>query len=264
MLQTVAEPQANIAVTAVPVPKTLKMLSYNIQVGIRTGSYPHYLTKAWQHILPSPFRQKNLNEIGELLRDFDLVALQEADGGSLRSGFVNQVEYLAERAEHPYWYHQCNRNMGIIAKHSNGMMSREQPLQIESHSLPGPIPGRGAIEVHMGDKANPLTVVMMHLSLGRKAQDAQLSFIRELVQQRDNVVLMGDLNTHAEHLLNDSPLKDLPLKTADTDTKTYPSWKPERGLDHILVSSHLNVRDVQVLNHQVSDHLPVAMEIDLP
>jgi endonuclease/exonuclease/phosphatase family metal-dependent hydrolase len=40
-------------------------------------------------------------KIGNLLGDFDLVALQEADGGSLRSGYVNQVEHLAQLAPSP-------------------------------------------------------------------------------------------------------------------------------------------------------------------
>jgi endonuclease/exonuclease/phosphatase family metal-dependent hydrolase len=77
----------------------------------------------------------NLQKIGDLLGDFDLVALQEADGGSLRSGYVNQVEHLAHLGAFPYWYQQLNRNLGRLAQHSNGVLSRLKPWAIEDHPL---------------------------------------------------------------------------------------------------------------------------------
>lgn len=79
----------------------LRLLSFNIQVGINTGHYRHYLTRGWQHLLPHAGRAGNLQRIGALLGDFDLVALQEVDGGSLRSGYVNQVEHLAQLGAFP-------------------------------------------------------------------------------------------------------------------------------------------------------------------
>jgi len=45
---------------------------------------------------------------------------------------------------------------------------------------------------------------------------------------------------------------------------TFPSWKPVRRIDHILTSQSLLVHDVHVLDHLLSDHLPIAMEISLP
>ena len=35
---------------------TLKFLSYNIQVGIRTTKYRHYVTQGWKHVLPHESR----------------------------------------------------------------------------------------------------------------------------------------------------------------------------------------------------------------
>ena len=82
----------------------LRLLSFNIQVGISTERYHHYLTRGWQHLLPHQGRAGNLQRIGDLLGDYDIVALQEADGGSVRSGYVNQVEHLARMGAFPYWY----------------------------------------------------------------------------------------------------------------------------------------------------------------
>ena len=72
-------------------------------------------------------RAGNLQRIGEVLGNYDLVALQEADGGSLRSGYVNQVEHLAHLGAFPYWYQQLNRNLGRFAQHSNGCLAAWSP-----------------------------------------------------------------------------------------------------------------------------------------
>ena len=74
----------------------------NERVGINTQRYHHYLTRSWQHVLPHRNRFENLDRIATLLSNYDVVALQECDGGSLRSGHINQVQYLAEAAGIPY------------------------------------------------------------------------------------------------------------------------------------------------------------------
>lgn len=240
----------------------LRLLSFNIQVGIRTEGYRHYLTRSWQHLLPHAGRAVNLQRIGDLLADFDLVALQEVDGGSLRSDYVNQVEHLAQLGHFPYWYHQLNRNLGPLAQHSNGLLSRLRPTELEDHPLPGP-PGRGAILLRFGAGRDALAVVMMHLALGARTRTRQLAYIRELVGDYRHLVLMGDMNTHARELLEYSPLRDLGLLAPQIEA-TFPSWRPQRCIDHILLSPSLALERVQVLRQSISDHLPVAVEVRLP
>ncbi|AGI22094.1 endonuclease/exonuclease/phosphatase family protein [Pseudomonas sp. MT3] len=249
-------------VSGLPEDGRLRLLSFNIQVGISTERYRHYLTRGWQHLLPAAGRASNLQRIGELLADYDVVALQEADGGSIRSGNINQVEHLAHLGDFPYWYQQLNRNLGRIAQHSNGLLSRLQPTALEDHPLPGP-PGRGAILMRFGDGDDALAVVMMHLALGARTRTRQLAYIRELLQGYRHQVLMGDMNTHATDLLESSPLRDLGLVAPQVEA-TFPSWRPQRCLDHILLSSELALERVSVLPQPISDHLPVAVEIRLP
>jgi len=45
---------------------------------------------------------------------------------------------------------------------------------------------------------------------------------------------------------------------------SFPSWRPEKALDHILVSPSLDLHDARVISYPVSDHLPISMEIELP
>lgn len=243
---------------------SLKLLSFNIQVGIKTQAYHHYLTRSWQHLLPHRQRSETLEQIGRLMREYDLVALQECDGGSMRSGYINQVEYLADVGQFPYWYQQLNRNLGQLAQHSNGVLSRIEPERVEDHSLPGLIPGRGAILVKLGKGDKSILIVVLHLSLSAKAQDRQLRYVRELIEHHPHVVLMGDMNNPLEQLMSRPAMRGLDLVYADQALHTYPSWKPQRALDHILITPSLELRKVEVLDWTISDHRPIAMEIGLP
>jgi len=244
--------------------QTVRLLTYNIQVGISTSSYRHYVTRSWQHFLPHSQRQENLAKIARLLDGYDVVALQEVDGGSLRSGFVNQVEYLANESKFPYWYQQLNRNFGPLAQHSNGLLSRYRPFSVEEHPLPALIPGRGVIIAKYGLEEDPVVLVILHLSLSSVAQREQLSFVKKKIDQYRHIILMGDMNTHAESLLEHGCLRELDLVPLPGVTSTFPSWRPHKDLDHILVSRSLEVKQAKVLNFSVSDHLPIELEFSLP
>lgn len=247
-----------------PAHRHIRLITFNIQVGITTSSYRHYLTRSWQHFLPSEQRLRNLDRIAALLRQYDVVGLQECDGGSIRSGDINQVQYLAERSGHPFWYQQLNRNLGRLAQHSNGLLSRFKPLRVEEVSLPGLIPGRGAIIAQYGREDDPLVLVLLHLSLGARTQRAQLAHLHERIAGYRHVVFMGDFNCHAERLMQDTALGGMDLVPLPQRFHSFPSWRPEKELDHILVSSSLQVRNAGVVCFPVSDHLPVALEVALP
>jgi endonuclease/exonuclease/phosphatase family metal-dependent hydrolase len=243
----------------------LRLISFNIQVGNSVGRYLHYLTRSWQHLLPYSNRIDNMDRISDVLSHFDIVALQEADGGSLRSGFVNQVKYLAERGQFSFWHQQLNRDFGLLAQHGNGVLSRIVPMSVDNHVLPSLIPGRGAMFIEFQTNTNdPLLVVMMHLSLSQRAQMNQLAYVQERVHDYKHVVVMGDLNCHAERLVEESPLKDSDLVLATDGISTFPSWAPQKGLDHILISPSLRTHSIDVLDHPISDHLPVAIDVSLP
>jgi endonuclease/exonuclease/phosphatase family metal-dependent hydrolase len=117
--------------------------------------------------------------------------------------------------------------------------------------------------VRFGEGPEALVVVMMHLALGARARSLQLAYIRELIGGYKHQVLMGDMNTHASDLLQNSPLRDLGLLAPQLEA-TFPSWRPQRCLDHILLSPTLTLEKVEVLAQPISDHLPVAVEIRLP
>ncbi len=251
--------------SAEPAVKTrLRLLSYNIQAGIASTRPHHYFTQSWKHVLPHLGSFDNLDRVAHLASDYDVVALQEVDAGSMRSYFVNQIEYLARRGHFPYWYHQTNRNLGKFAQHSNGLLSRIQPREIIEHKLPGLIPGRGLMMVRYGSDDHPLIVLLAHLALSKRVRLQQFAFIGEIANQYEHVVLMGDLNCQPQSNEMDALLENTRLCEPLEALHTFPSWRPFRNIDHILVTPSLKVCDMRVLSHAVSDHLPIALEIAVP
>jgi endonuclease/exonuclease/phosphatase family metal-dependent hydrolase len=244
--------------------KSIKLLSYNIQVGIASKSYRDFVMAAWKHVLPHAQIYDNLSRIAHAIHGYDIVALQEVDAGSLRSSFINQTEFLAHKAGYAHWYFQTNRKIGNIARHSNGILSRIKPNEITDYKLPGIIPGRGVIVARYGNDTNPLVLLSLHLALSKRARIRQLEFVSEIVNCYEHVVVMGDLNCQPDskelrYLIDTTNLCE-PIH----GLKTFPSWRPVRKIDHILTSPSLGINDVHVLDHVLSDHLPIAMEIQLP
>lgn len=244
--------------------RSLSLLSCNILAGGSVRRYRDYVTHSWKHVLPHGSKRTNLDDLARLLGGFDLVGLQEADAGSLRSGFLNQTEYLAEAAHFPYWTHQPNRRVSRLATSSNGLLARWQPDEVLDYPLPGRIPGRGALWTRFGSGPEALIVVIAHLSLGAVARARQLAFLAELLGQYPNAVLMGDLNTPAQGKELDLLYARTALVRPEVAPATFPSWRPTRAIDHILVSRSIEVEKRWALAHPVSDHLPIAASVRLP
>ena len=244
--------------------RTLRLLSFNIQAGTSTARYHHYVTHSWRQVLPHSQRVENLNSIADLVASYDVVALQEVDAGSLRSGYINQSRYLATQSSMPFWCHQPNRKVGTVAYAGNGLLSRYEPDAVEEHRLPGVIPGRGTLLARYGLGSGGLDVAVVHLALGKRARLQQLRFLSRELDSGRHLVVMGDFNTHVDSDPVREFLDTLALRAPTRGLPTYPSWQPQRAIDHILVSRTLKVGAARVLDITYSDHCPVAVEIELP
>ena len=242
----------------------LRLLSFNIQAGTSTAQYHHYVTHSWRQVLPHSRRTENLDAIAQLLEPYDMVALQEADSGSLRSGFINQSRYLASQAGMPFWCHQSNRKVGTVAYAGNGFLSRYEPDSVEEFRLPGVIPGRGSLVVRFSQGHDALVVAVVHLALGKRARKQQLSFLSGVLEGHRHLVVMGDMNAPA----NSRELQDfcaqLELSAPTSELASYPSWQPQRAIDHILLSRSFSLSQSRVVEVNFSDHCPVELELELP
>lgn len=243
---------------------TIRVLSWNIQAATATARYHHYATHAWKHVLPHAERMEILESIAAVAARYDVVGLQEVDAGSLRSGFINQARYVAERAGFPFWHHQLNRRVGKIVQASNGLLARVTPQAIAEHRLPGAIPGRGALWVRFGADEAALVLVVAHLALGRRAREQQLRAIAARLREWPNAIVMGDLNAPLDAPEMRAFLDATGLVAPLSEMRTFPSWRPQRAIDHVLVSPSMQMEDWSVLDCTLSDHRPVAVTLRLP
>ena len=244
--------------------RRLRLLSANIQAGSSTRGYHDYVARSWSHVLPAGNKRGALDTIAELAGRHDIVGLQEADPGSLRSGFTNQTHYLAERAGFAYWSHQPNRSVAGVASSANGLLSKLEPRLVEDHPLPGRVKGRGVLTATFGDGRSALTVAVAHLSLGSQSRRSQIDFIADLLAGLPHAVLMGDFNCDPEQPEMQQLYRKTRLQPPDRCVPTFPSWRPQRAIDHMLVTPALALATMQALPAAQSDHLALSVELDVP
>ncbi len=244
--------------------RVLRVLSCNILAGASVKRFHEYVTRSWGAVLPGKYKLGNLDRLARAIADFDVVGLQEADAGSIRSGFLNQTRYLAEASGLPYWSHQPNRRVSRVAHTANGLISRSAPDEVLDYPLPGRLGGRGVLLARYGKGRDALLVAIAHLSLGAQSRARQLAFIAELLHGKPNVLLMGDLNCAPDSSELRALFAHTSLEPPEHPQPTFPSWHPQRAIDHILVSAGLDVQRMWTLPDAFSDHLPLAAEIRVP
>lgn len=241
----------------------IRLLSLNIQVGLNSSRYAHLLTHAWRHAVPTQAARQTLDRIADLAAAYDLVALQEADAGSLRTARLNQVAHLAERAGFPHWEAAVTRDLHPFARHCLGCLSRWPLESVRKHALPGWPPGRGALDaVIRAPGCEPLRLMVVHLALGRGTRTQQLAYLARLVEPGVDTVILGDLNCDTRELEAHTTLRAAGLRSVHGQP-SFPSWRPSRALDHVLVSPTVEVISGSVIDTRLSDHLPVTTELRL-
>jgi endonuclease/exonuclease/phosphatase family metal-dependent hydrolase len=233
---------------------SIKIVSFNIQAGVRADRYGDYLTKSWQHIFPHAEKAQNLSLIAAAVAPFDVVCLQEADGGSMRSGLVHQSRYIAAVAQFPSVLDQRNRQVGFkalpFANSGNAILSRIAPSTWAQHRLPGA--GRGALEATFD-----------LLAATHAAQQAQLAFLAaEISRWPHALIVTGDFNCTPDSLALQSFLHQTGLQLVDT-APSFPSWAPKRRID-LIAYRGMALKASWMLPMLASDHLGVAAEFLQP
>lgn len=247
--------------------QTFSILSYNIQAGIGTQRAHHYLTRVHHQLMSTKTKRKRLNTIGKFIAGFDVVCLQEVDPGGRRAGFSNQGDRLRDVSGHTYHVYQENRAVRAISVHGNAILSRIPIKSYEDLKLPGRMGGRGALIVEL-DMHPATLVVCLHLSLGQADQTQQLEFLADHLNLprygRARRIICGDFNC----TVNSAPMKRLaemcdirPLTSGRH--KTYPSWAPRQGLDHILSNDKAHDHNVVVEDAGYSDHRAVSAKFNI-
>ncbi len=236
----------------------LRLLTYNIQVAIGTRRYRHYVSHGWKYVMPHGQSLHNLDRIAEVIASFDIVGLQEADGGSFRTAFVDQARYLASGAGFDFCQSMVTRDLGRFAQHTNSLLSRIPIQAVHEHRLPGAMEGRGVLEVRFNLDGRPLTVLVTHLALRRRTRMRQVAFLARLIQRIGPTVVLGDFNAKPGSKELGYLCKSTGLHLSDRPTHgTLPSWRPRAAVDHILATPEITLEEYGPLPELLSDHLPV-------
>ena len=202
----------------------------------------------------------------------DLVALQEVDKNTTRSGGTNQAEWLAQELGMEYRFGKTENFFG--GEYGIALLSRFPINQTFIHNLPFAEGEelRIALEawVDVPDiygRTNTLSFVSTHLDhLANTTRVDQVQAIVDALSPRNHpVIVAGDLNA--------TPLQD-PMtllqssgyEYLDTqDLLTFPAMIPIKKIDYIMVRTEelpLASLPVRVVDEQVaSDHRPVVARL---
>jgi endonuclease/exonuclease/phosphatase family metal-dependent hydrolase len=142
----------------------------------------------------------------------------------------------------------------------NMVMARRGTLvSTRNMQLPGGIESRGALIAEILVGGTTVTFVSTHLSLGRKTRSAQILYLAENLPREVPLVLSGDLNCQAREL---TPFSER-FQVVETPPKSFPSVRPNRGLDHFVFSRHWRLDALEAVPSRASDHLPVYADMVL-
>ncbi|MFH1871580.1 MAG: endonuclease/exonuclease/phosphatase family protein [Pseudomonadota bacterium] len=221
-----------------------------------------------------------LHELREAVRAVrcDLVFLQEVEGasGSASAAALGaQYEFLADQI---WTDHAYGRNAVAEGQdHGNAVLSRLPIMRSHNHdvSLPGAEP-RGLLHCVLVRPAglSELHVMCVHLGLSETHRHYQLARLCETVQREvpaaAPLVVAGDFNdwrSRADAMLGSSGLHEVFCHTHGHHARTYPARFPLLRLDRIYVRGVVAYRPLPLPRRpwaQLSDHAPLAAEIELP
>lgn len=227
--------------------------------------------------------------------DADIVALNEVDFESSWSHKVNQAEVLAKNAGYPYWVEQRNLDFRVGTwtwRFGNAILSRYPIRDAQSIEFPGYsaleplLAGKkrgvyGTIELDRKRFPSLPQIGFVSAHLSHRSEQLRVDsadMIGKLVSKSTVPVLVaGDFNSsppgfakssstdsgqNAITTFDDSQLFERrPMTNPAASELTFPSDGPEQVIDWILVPKSLEIVEYKVVNLDLSDHLPVVVDV---
>ena len=243
----------------------MRILLYNIRYATGTGPAFNFPVPGAGYLRSN---RQVLEDITGFIKseDADIVGLIEVDTGSIRTGMVNQAEFIGNKLGH-YSIYECkygtesiNTLMPIIRKQGNAFLAAPRVHGERFHYFDTGIK-RLIIELELEDAV----VFLVHLSLKYRHRQAQLRTLHDLVVRSTKPVLLaGDFNTfwgdHEIYLF----MQAAGLKSANVASlPSYPSHNPRRELDFILYSAGITVTNFRIPAVRYSDHLPLICDFEV-
>lgn len=253
----------------------LKVGAYNIAHG-RGG-------KLGESNWSSEIRKKgeaHLQRIADQIRltDLDVVILNEVDFDANWSGGFDHARYIAEHSGFPYVAELTNIDIDLPffnLRFGNAILSKHPFEHVASIELPPVkwwepyLAGRkNALEATIIHNGEAISFIAIHIET--RSQEVRLSSVSTLtdhIQTSDTpYILLGDFNS--QRTKNSSTAIDQLIEQHGFKTDvnvanwhTFPSVKPDRGIDWILVPPSLSIHSTRAIPSDLSDHLMITSEI---
>lgn len=209
--------------------------------------------------------ETDFDRVAKVINDIDAhaIAIQELDSATERSNGLVVLDELAKRTNmHASFNGSIDYKGG---KYGNGILTKEKPVSKKGVALPGREEKRSVMIVELED----LVLCCTHLSLTEEDRIASIDIIKQHTEQYDSkpVFLAGDLNARPDS----QEIKDLStswIMLSDIEDPTFPSDKPNRVIDYILLKPNSqfkhNIIDRKVVEEPMaSDHRPLWVELEI-
>jgi endonuclease/exonuclease/phosphatase family metal-dependent hydrolase len=241
----------------------IRVMTYNIHscIGIDGKIRPERVARVINHCDP------------------DIVAVQELDAHRLRSGGHDQAAVIANHLRMDHVFHAMieeekeRYGIAIFARHPFRVVKSERFTRTDHRPFRE---ARGAIWITLELGGRPLHFINTHFGLGRAERNFQ---VNELlgedwlgrIRENEPVILCGDFNSGPRSKvfqILQGRLRDAQIAAVDhKPLATFSSVKPLLRIDHVFVSPHFSVENVDLPETPTariaSDHLPLCVELRL-
>ncbi len=248
--------------------RRLRILLLNFGYGMGAdGSAISYVKTAPKFFFAG--RSKSI-QLADLVRREapDIVALAEVDGGSMRSGFRPQWQEIVELrgysvlASGKYAPDSIWSSVPILGKHMSAIIYNQIPLQRESLYF-----SVGMKRLILRFLTDDYDLYLVHLALDLPTRTIQHLELASIIKSRScqrPVIIAGDFNSFGgrSELKYFCEMVGLQFGSR-SPLATYPAYKPEKELDHVLVSKDIKVVCYRVLPEPISDHRALLVDVEL-
>ena len=217
------------------------MLTYNIQQGYDAAGLKNY--------------DGQLALIQQL--NPDVIGLQESDTSRIANGNSDVVRYFADHLG-MYSYYGPQTVLGTFGIALLSRYPIENPRTFYMVSE-----GEQTATIVAEITANGKTYHVMVTHLGNGGPLPQLEDILSTLGDQQNIVLMGDFNfrpTTEQYRQATAVLDDAWIR-AGSPTPIGAEWNADRRIDHVFVSSGVEVADAQYILAPLSDHPALVVDV---
>jgi endonuclease/exonuclease/phosphatase family metal-dependent hydrolase len=209
----------------------------------------------------------DLARIARVVRDLnpDLVALQEIDKATGRTGGVDQMKEFGNLTDMHYAFGSFMDYSG--GEYGMGILSRGPIREAVNHVLPPGYEPRSALAVRvaLGNAGREMLFVGAHLFETAEERLAQAAKLAELFKdEMAPVILAGDFNSEPDSGVIALLKRYWEVPDKGDDHLTWPSDNPEVEIDYIMFRP---ADGFEVIEHRLiheplaSDHRPLLLEL---